>query len=46
MLRKKTGFEDLNELSMGMTNDYIEAIKEGSTIVRIGSALFGTRTHS
>lgn len=45
-LKKKTGREDLNELSMGMTNDYIEAIKEGSTIVRVGSAIFGTRTYT
>jgi pyridoxal phosphate enzyme (YggS family) len=31
---------DLNELSMGMSGDYIQAIEEGATIVRIGSALF------
>ena len=30
----------LNELSMGMSGDYAEAIEEGATIVRIGSALF------
>ncbi len=35
----KTGFE-LIELSMGMTNDYIIAVEEGATMVRIGSALF------
>ncbi|MEJ6950922.1 YggS family pyridoxal phosphate-dependent enzyme [Natronospora cellulosivora (SeqCode)] len=34
---------DLKELSMGMSNDYQIAIEEGSTIVRIGSALFGKR---
>ncbi|MDD2361570.1 MAG: YggS family pyridoxal phosphate-dependent enzyme [Oscillospiraceae bacterium] len=33
----------MNVLSMGMSSDYIEAIKEGATIVRIGSALFGKR---
>jgi PLP dependent protein len=32
------------ELSMGMTNDFEIAIEEGSTIVRIGSALFGERS--
>lgn len=32
-----------NELSMGMTNDFEVAIEEGATIVRIGSAIFGTR---
>ncbi len=31
------------ELSMGMSNDFEIAIEEGATIVRIGSALFGTR---
>lgn len=31
------------ELSMGMSDDYIIAINEGSTLVRIGSAIFGSR---
>ncbi|OGQ35508.1 MAG: YggS family pyridoxal phosphate enzyme [Deltaproteobacteria bacterium RIFCSPHIGHO2_12_FULL_43_9] len=31
------------ELSMGMSHDFIEAVEEGSTIVRIGEALFGPR---
>ena len=31
------------ELSMGMTNDLEIAIREGSTMVRIGTALFGQR---
>jgi pyridoxal phosphate enzyme (YggS family) len=31
------------KLSMGMSNDYEIAIEEGATIVRIGSALFGTQ---
>jgi len=34
---------DLPVLSMGMTNDFEIAIEEGSTMVRIGSALFGPR---
>ena len=34
----------VKELSMGMSNDYIEASKEGSTFVRIGSNIFGERT--
>ncbi len=34
---------ELPELSMGMSGDFVEAIKAGSTIVRIGSALFGVR---
>ncbi len=33
----------LSELSMGMTGDMIQAIKAGSTLLRIGTALFGER---
>lgn len=32
-------------LSMGMSMDYVEAIREGSTMVRIGSAIFGKREY-
>ncbi len=35
---------ELKELSMGMTNDYIVAVEEGATLLRIGTALFGERT--
>lgn len=35
--------ENLHILSMGMSSDYKVAIEEGSTMVRIGSLLFGTR---
>ena len=31
------------DLSMGMTDDYEVAIEEGSTLVRVGRALFGER---
>jgi pyridoxal phosphate enzyme (YggS family) len=34
----------LPHLSMGMTNDFEVAIEEGSTMVRIGTAIFGSRT--
>lgn len=34
----------LHHLSMGMTHDFEVAIEEGSTIVRIGTAIFGKRT--
>lgn len=34
---------DLKELSMGMSSDFLEAIKYGSTFVRIGSKIFGNR---
>lgn len=34
---------EFSEISMGMSDDYIIAINEGSTIIRIGSAIFGLR---
>ena len=34
---------NLNELSMGMSNDYLDAAKNSSTFVRIGSKIFGER---
>ena len=34
----------LDTLSIGMSDDYVAAIHEGATIVRIGSAIFGART--
>ena len=34
----------LQELSMGMSADYIEAIKYGATFVRVGSSIFGERS--
>ena len=38
--------QDLNfkELSMGMSGDYLEAIKNNATYVRVGSKIFGSRT--
>jgi pyridoxal phosphate enzyme (YggS family) len=36
---------NLYELSMGMSNDYISAIKNGSTFLRIGSSIFGERSN-
>lgn len=33
-------------LSMGMTNDYIVAVEEGSTMVRVGTAIFGERNYN
>uniref|UniRef100_UPI004048DC58 YggS family pyridoxal phosphate-dependent enzyme n=1 Tax=Algoriphagus sp. TaxID=1872435 RepID=UPI004048DC58 len=38
-------FVDLKELSMGMSGDYQIAQEEGSTLVRIGSAIFGSRNY-
>ena len=39
----KQNFE-LDTLSIGMSDDYVAAIQEGATIVRIGSAIFGLRS--
>lgn len=33
----------MSELSMGMSSDYLIAVKEGSTLTRVGSAIFGER---
>jgi pyridoxal phosphate enzyme (YggS family) len=35
----------LTQLSMGMSNDFVVAIEEGSTCVRVGTALFGKREY-
>ncbi|MEW8259191.1 MAG: YggS family pyridoxal phosphate-dependent enzyme, partial [Candidatus Thiodiazotropha taylori] len=42
----KTADNPLNTLSMGMSDDLEDAICEGSTIVRIGTAIFGPRNYS
>ena len=34
----------LKELSMGMSSDYVEAINQNATFVRIGSSIFGSRS--
>ena len=39
----KSKFPELDTLSMGMSSDYLVAIQEGATIVRIGTGIFGTR---
>ena len=33
----------LGRLSMGMSNDFMIAIEEGATLVRVGTAIFGER---
>ena len=40
-LNKELNFK---ELSMGMSGDYLEAIKYNATYIRIGSKIFGSRT--
>ena len=45
-LQERWPEQALDTLSMGMSNDLEAAIEEGATIVRIGTALFGTRDYS
>ena len=40
------GKEHFKEISMGMSDDYPIAMEEGSTLVRIGSSIFGARDYS
>jgi len=42
-INERLGYNQLKELSMGMSGDYEIAIEEGSTMVRVGTALFGKR---
>ena len=42
-LNSKLNKKKINELSMGMSNDFKIAVEEGSTMIRIGTALFGKR---
>tara|TARA_R110000764_G_scaffold219818_1_gene307758 strand:+ start:184499 stop:185158 length:660 start_codon:yes stop_codon:yes gene_type:complete len=42
----KAKLSDISILSMGMSGDYAIAIEEGSTMVRIGSSIFGARNYS
>ena len=44
--QKYSFLSGMDTLSMGMSGDYISAVKYGSTIVRIGSGLFGYRNYS
>ena len=42
---KKYDNVTMTELSMGMSRDYEDAVREGATIVRLGTALFGPRNY-
>ncbi|MFT7105467.1 MAG: uncharacterized pyridoxal phosphate-containing UPF0001 family protein [Flavobacteriales bacterium] len=37
---------EFNTLSMGMSGDYKLAIEEGSTMIRVGSSIFGAREYA
>ena len=41
--QQRFGLGNFNELSMGMSGDYPLAIKEGATMIRLGTAIFGER---
>lgn len=43
LIRQGIGGLDLSELSMGMTADFEVAVEEGATMVRVGTAIFGSR---
>jgi MAF protein len=40
---RAVGYERLRELSMGMSGDYAPAVAAGATLLRIGTAIFGSR---
>tara|TARA_Y100001970_G_scaffold289218_1_gene418856 strand:- start:3685 stop:4368 length:684 start_codon:yes stop_codon:yes gene_type:complete len=42
-INKYLGKNQINELSMGMSGDFVTAIEEGSTMIRLGTILFGRR---
>ena len=43
-MQKLTNNHGFSELSMGMSSDYIQAVKYSATFIRIGSAIFGARS--
>lgn len=43
---KLSGFEKIDTLSMGMSDDFETALKNGSTMLRVGSLIFGPRHNS
>ena len=40
----RPGVDAVTELSMGMSGDFADAIAEGATMIRVGSAVFGSRS--
>ena len=40
-----SGNLEMNEISMGMSDDYPIALEEGSTLIRVGSKIFGPRIY-
>ena len=44
--RKNIDNVDMSVLSMGMSGDYVVAVEEGATMVRVGTGIFGERTYA
>lgn len=42
---QRFGLTRFSELSMGMSQDYVPAIKEGATMIRLGTSVFGARSY-
>jgi PLP dependent protein len=45
LLARGVGDAMVHDLSMGMSHDFEAAVEEGATIVRVGTAIFGSRTY-
>lgn len=43
LAQQKLSRISIEELSMGMSNDFEVAVEEGATLVRVGTAIFGAR---
>lgn len=43
--KRRFDLPEFDQLSMGMSGDYVEAVKEGATMLRIGTAIFGDRDY-
>lgn len=46
LLRSIAEHNGLAEISMGMSHDFEQAIEEGATMIRVGTAIFGARPHT
>jgi hypothetical protein len=44
--QRRFGLNAFDQLSMGMSGDHVEAVKEGATMLRIGTAIFGERDYT
>ncbi len=44
--RQRFALAEFSEISMGMSSDFVPAIREGATIIRVGTAIFGARDYT